>query len=178
VQAALLHVGDVRAGGVGPGVDDGAVDAQRHLTGGQVEGVELAREREHRDGEARVDGVVEDAAAGLTGPFAPRALFGGQLLLAGQQLGGVDELGLGAGGQVGRPEAVPGVGARLRAQEQHAGAVRGDPELLRRTEGEALGPGLLAEEREVVDIGHARTLPDDHDGTPTPLSLASSASGS
>ena len=178
-QPPIGDVRDVRAGGIGPRVDDRLLDQHPHRAGGQVEDVQLAGEGECRDRERVVDAIGHDTAAGLAGALTPCALLGGQLLLAGQEFGGVDELRLAAAREVGRPEAVPRVGAGLRTQEQHARAVRRNAELLGRPESEALSAGLLAEERHVVEVvGHFRTLSDAHGETPTPSSFASSASTS
>src|SRR5690606_36064501 len=93
-EAPVGDVGDVRALRVGPRVDDRGVDEHARRTGGQVRGVELAGQGERGDRAVGVGRVADDAAGGLAGALPAGTLLGGQVFLAGQEFGGVDELRL------------------------------------------------------------------------------------
>ena len=120
-------------------------------------GVDGADEQSSGEGEGDersvvVDGVAGDPAGRFAHAFAAGELVGREVGggVVGQELGGIGEEALLTGGGVDRPEAVDRVLAAAAAQEQDAIAARGHRDGARLAEREALRPGVLAWERELL----------------------------
>ena len=101
---------------------------------------ELAADREDGDGQRRVGGEGDDAAAAFPGAFAADLLGLGDRAVGAELLGSDQQAFLVA---VEHPQAAGAVLGAAGAQEEHALAVRGGGEGLRQTDGEALGSGGL-----------------------------------